>query len=179
MTRNAVATIAALMSLLAVTSLSAQQREGSLTPAKPARVGTVPRSLNVTPATQSRITGFVVTMHEPPRAVPNAPVRLRTNLGKIVATTRTTEKGEFTFVVAEAGAYYAELTDESGRVLAVGDVGETAVSVSPGYVSTTIIRVPVALAGPWVNAAKAILAAAASSGIAGVTTTGQPASPEK
>jgi hypothetical protein len=105
---------------------------------------------------------------------------LRTSLGRVVETVRTSEKGEFAFVVAEAGSYYVELIDDKGRVLAVEDVGETTVSVSPGQVSTTIIRVPVALAqGAWVNAAKAILAAASSSGVAGVTTTGQPASPEK
>jgi hypothetical protein len=179
MMRNAVATAVTLIAISAASSLSAQQREGSIAPARPARVGAAPRALNVIPASQARITGFVVTMHEPPRAVPNAAVRLRTNVGKIVATVRTTEKGEFAFAVADPGAYYVELVDENGRVLAVEDVGETTVSVSSGQQSTTIIRVPVALAGPWVNAAKAILAAAASTGIAGVTTTGQPASPER
>ena len=182
MTCKLLATVVALTGTLLTSSVSAQEREVRVAPAArtSAVANTAPRGLTLVQSNQARITGVVVTMHEPPRAVPNALVRLRASVGKIVDMTRTNEKGEFAFVVTEAGSYYVELVDDKGRVLAVEDVGETTVSVSLGHVSTTIIRVPVHLAqGAWANAAKAILAAAASSGIAGVTTTTEPTSPEK
>lgn len=181
MTCKRVAAIVALTGFSAAGPLSAQQRPVSAAPASGSSQGgaLMLRGEPLVRSSHARITGVVVTMHEPPRAVPNAPVRLRTSLGKTIETVRTSHVGEFAFAVAEPGAYYVELVDDKGRVLAVEDVGATAVSVTSGQVSTTIIRVPVALVGAWVTAAQVMLAAATSSGIAGVAATGQPVSPER
>ncbi len=168
-----------LLGLAVVRPLSADQRPATSEGPNSQR-GSGARLQMTVPSSQARITGMVVTLHEPPRPVPKARVRLRTTLGKIVETVKTGEKGEFAFTLNEGGSFYVELVDDKGRVLAVEDVGETTVSVTLGQVSTTILRVPISLTeGAWGNAAKTILGAAATSGVAGVAGTGQPASPEQ
>jgi hypothetical protein len=131
-------------------------------------------------ATQARISGSVITRDEPPRPVKRGAVRARDAAGRIVATTTTDEAGQFSFLLARGGTYYVELVDETGRVLAVEDVGEAAISVAPGQNSTTILRVPGKLAGGAVGrAARTILGAASAAGVGAFTASGQPASPER
>jgi hypothetical protein len=98
-------------------------------------------------AIQARISGSVITRDEPPRPVRRAKVRARDAAGRIVGTTTTDESGQFWFLLERAGTYYVELVDDTGRVLAVEDVGEAAISVGAGENSTTILRVPGRLPG--------------------------------
>ena len=96
------------------------------------------------------------------------------------ARPRTDDNGHFAFLLARAGAYYVELVDEAGRVLAVEDVGEGAINVAAGQNSTTILRVPGRLSGAVAGtAARAILGAASAAGIGAFTASGRPASPER
>ena len=131
-------------------------------------------------ATQARISGSVITRDEPPRPVKRATVRARDAAGRIAGTTTTDDNGHFAFLLARAGTYYVELVDDAGRVLAVEDVGEGAISVSAGQNSTTILRVPGRLPAAAVGtAARTILGAASAAGIGAFTASGQPASPER
>jgi hypothetical protein len=128
----------------------------------------------------ARISGSVITRDEPPRPVRRATVRARNAEGRIVGTTITDDAGEFAFTLDRGGTHYVELVDDSGRVLAVEDVGEAAVTVELGFNSTTILRVPARLpAGAWNNTARTILGAAGAAGIGAFVPAGQPASPEK
>lgn len=131
-------------------------------------------------ATQARISGSVITRDEPPRPVKRATVRARDAAGRIAGTTTTDDNGHFAFLLTRAGSYYVELVDESGRVLAVEDVGEGAINVAAGHNSTTILRVPGRLAGAAAGtAARTILGAATAAGIGAFAASGQPASPER
>jgi hypothetical protein len=127
----------------------------------------------------TRVFGTVVTMHDPPRPVPGARVRLRLPAGEVVVTTRANKRGEFTCELAAGGTYYAEAVTDDGRVVAVEDVGESAVTVADGRASSTILRVPVAFSGGWATTAKTILGAASAAGVAAVVGSGVPASPER
>ena len=151
----------------------------------PVAVAQRPRSVLEQPvapmsATQARISGSVITRDEPPKPVRRATVRARDAAGRIVGTTTTDDNGHFAFLLALGGAYYIELVDETGRVLAVEDVGESAISVSAGQNSTTILRVPGRLPGAAAGmAARMILGAASAAGIGAFAASGQPASPER
>lgn len=132
------------------------------------------------PATRARISGTVITRDEPPRPVKRATVRARDAAGQIVATTTTDDSGHFAFLLERAGAYYVELVDENGRVLAVEDVGQGAINVAAGQNSTTILRMPGRLPGAGVGTAlRTILGAASAAGIGAFAASGQPASPER
>lgn len=127
----------------------------------------------------TRLLGTVVTMHDPPRPVAGARVRLRVPDGDVIATTRANRRGEFSFELPGGGTYCAEVVNDDGRVIAVEDVGETAVTVADGRASSTILRVPAALSGGWPTTAKTILGAASAAGVAAVVGSGVPASPER
>jgi hypothetical protein len=112
--------------------------------------------------------------------VPQAKVRARDAFGKVVGTTITDNAGQFSFTLERGGTHYVELVDDSGRVLAVEDVGEAAVSVDLGYNSTTILRVPARLPrAAWASTTRSILGAATAAGVGAFVTSGQPASPER
>jgi hypothetical protein len=132
------------------------------------------------PSTQVRISGTVITRDEPPRPAKRATVRARDTAGQIVATTTTDDNGHFAFLMDRAGTYYVEVVDETGRVLAVEDVGQGAITVAAGHNSTTILRMPGRLPGAGVGrTARTILGAASAAGIAAFAASGQPASPER
>lgn len=158
---------------------------GCLTTAWPAegaqRGGrTIRNDLTVQQTGVARISGSVITRDEPPRPVRRATVRARNAAGRIVGTTVTDDAGLFSFTLDRGGTHYVELVDDSGRVLAVEDVGEAAVSVELGFNSTTILRVPARLpAAAWGNTARTLLGAASAAGVGAFVSSGQPASPEK
>jgi len=84
------------------------------------------------------------------------------------------------FLDGLAGSFFFGGVDESGKVLAVEDVGQVAVTVGPGHSSSTILRLPSRLTGAWKDAvAPTILGAAAAAGIGTFAASGQPASPER
>jgi hypothetical protein len=129
---------------------------------------------------QARIDGVVITRDEPPKPVKRAAVRARDVGGRISGTTNTDDAGHFSFALDRAGSYYVELVDDDGRVLAVEDVGQVTISVSPGQVSTTILRVPTRMAAAaWGRTASTILGAASAAGVGALVSSGQPASPER
>jgi hypothetical protein len=171
--RGRAATSLAVLSVIAVgvAVLDADQRRAR-----------VMREASTAPpaATAARISGSVITRDEPPRPVRRATVRARDGAGRIVGTTTTDDGGQFAFSLPRAGTYYVELVDDTGRVLAVEDVGEAAVSVTAGQNSTTILRVPGRLPTSAIGrTARTILGAASAAGIGTLTASGQPASPER
>ena len=137
------------------------------------------RAVQVTSA-RAHIGGFVVTRDEPPKPVRQARVRVRERTGRVIDTTITDNEGRFLFELEMAGSFFVEVVDESGKVLAVEDVGQVAVTVGPGHSSSTILRLPTRLTGGWKEAtAPTILGAAAAAGIGTFVASGQPASPER
>jgi len=152
--------------------LSAQQRIQSV-------MGTTIRrsAANAANASIGVIVGQVLNSDHTPLAF--ARVRLRNlDTGGIVGKTSADHLGEFEFVVPTRGNYVAELFDETGRVLAAGE----ALTVEIGQTVGTLIVLPArgpSLAALFGNSAAAIVSAAAGAGIAAVSATGQPLSPEK
>ena len=143
------------------------------------RAAAAPAQLQALPA-RPHITGAVMTRDEPPAPVKGATVRVRDEAGRIVGTAHTDPAGQFTFELERPGSYFVEAVDSSGKVLAVEDVGQVAVTAGPGQTATVMLRVPALLsAGSRVPLAAIILGAASAAGIAAFTAGGQPASPEK
>lgn len=110
-------------------------------------------------------------------AVPDAMVRLRNlTTGKVEATTRASQAGQFTFQTVEGGNYVLELVDDQGRVIAVGQM----FSVAPGETVATFVRLGARVrwfAGFFNNAAASAVSSAAGLGLTAVSATGQPTSP--
>jgi len=108
-----------------------------------------------------------------------ANVRLRNlDSGAIVSQTNADHIGEFTFLVASRGNYMAELFDEHGDVLAIGDPLIVEAGQTVGTLLVLPSRIP-SLAGLFGNSAAAIVSAAAGAGITAVSATGAPLSPEQ
>lgn len=137
--------------------------------ARPAATGTTTR----------RLSGTVVTRHEPPRPVPGAHVQLRDRAGAVVAAARANSQGAFVFALPGAGPYCVEVVEDEGRVLAVECEDERAAIAPVGDATPLTLRVPVPVAGGWPTSAKLILGAAAASGVAAIVSSGTPASPER
>jgi hypothetical protein len=112
--------------------------------------------------------------------VPNAKVRLR-NLG-----TREVEHldianavGEFSFVMRPETPYVVEVSNEAGRVIAVGDV----VVAHAGDVASAVVALPIrvsAMPGAFAETKASVISAVSDSGVATVEATSLPlVSPEK
>jgi len=97
-----------------------------------------------------------------------AKLRLRNVLtGRLEATAVASDLGQFEFTGIEGGSYVIELVSESGRIIAIGH----AFTVEPGETVATFVRL--ATKAPWFkgffgNAASAIAAVAASTGVTAV-----------
>jgi hypothetical protein len=106
-------------------------------------------------------------------------VRLRdVSSGRIVDVKRTDSTGAFAFDQLPAGDYVAEVLDDDGHVIAVGQP----VSVSGQSAVETMVRLPAKTKGNallFSNAAAAIIAAAAAIGFAAWAQTGQAVSPQR
>lgn len=100
--------------------------------------------------------------------IPNARLRLRNVLsGKIAATTTANEMGQFAFNDIESSSYLVELVGGNGKILTVGHT----FTVAPGETVATFVRLGTRV--PWFNgffgnAASAVAATAASTGITAV-----------
>ncbi len=100
--------------------------------------------------------------------IPAAKLRLRNVLtGRMEATAVASDLGQFEFTGIEAGSYVIELVSDSGRIIAIGH----AFTVEPGETVATFVRL--AAKAPWFkgffgNAASAIAAVAASTGVTAV-----------
>jgi hypothetical protein len=100
--------------------------------------------------------------------IPAAKLRLRNVLtGRMEATAVASDLGQFEFTGIEGGSYVIELVSDSGRIIAIGH----AFTVEPGETVATFVRLPAK--APWFkgffgNAASAIAAVAASTGVTAV-----------
>jgi hypothetical protein len=99
------------------------------------------------------------------KPIPNAKLRLRNVItGSVQATTVADSTGQFLFTSIESGSYIVELISDRGSILAVGPT----VTAGPGETAVTFVRLGSKV--PWFegffgNAASAVAAAAASTGI--------------
>jgi hypothetical protein len=120
------------------------------------------------------IVGNVVDADDKPIAA--ARLRLRNVAdGRIVASARGDQNGQFRFAGVASGTYLVEVLDERGNVRGVSQ----AFTVGPGEILSTIVRLTVHR--PWYsgffsNAAIAAVSSAAALGVTAVGNGGQPAS---
>jgi hypothetical protein len=129
------------------------------------------------PRGTSTIVGHVWTAENDP--ITDASLRLRNILsGSTELTTVSNRTGEFSFGSVEAGSYFVEYVDGSGRVLALSNP----FTVTEGETVSTFIRLgsrrPFG-AGFFTSAAAAVLSSAAVTGITAVEPTGRPISPNR
>ena len=108
--------------------------------------------------------------------VPGSHLRLRDlAAGRIVATTRADQNGQFRFAGVSAGSYLVELVDDRGNVRAVGQT----FTLGPGDTIATLVRVggePRWYHGFFTNAALTAVSSAATLGVTAVGNGGQPTS---
>jgi hypothetical protein len=121
---------------------------------------------------RSMIAGMVIDHNAVP--LPAARVRLRNlETKRIEEATTTNHAGEFTFVVLPDTPYVVELADQTGRILAVGDV----VTAQAGEIAGGLVQMPArlpALGGIFGDTAGSVISAVSSAGL-----TSPPLSPEK
>ena len=102
------------------------------------------------------------------KPIPRAKLRLRSVVsGKIRAVAIADDAGQFAFDHLESGSYFVELISDAGLIIAVGRT----LSVAAGETVTTIVRTSTKV--PWFtgffgNAAAAVAAAAASTGVTAI-----------
>lgn len=149
----------ALVGVVLCTSIvSAQQSVRTVT-----RPAVSAGSLRAGGAARSLINGLAVDSDRHP--LKNVRVRLRNlDINQIEQTAMSNEKGEFSFAVRAEVAYVVELTDQSGRVVAVGDVVRTNVGEVAGAVVALPSRLP-ALAGMFGDTASSVISAATGTGL--------------
>jgi hypothetical protein len=108
--------------------------------------------------------------------IPQARLRLRNvTTGRGEATTTANGSGQFTFSNVEPGSYVIELINETGKVLALGQV----FSLGPGETVATFVRLSARnswLTGFFSNAATSAVTAASSLGVTALGSDGQPIS---
>jgi hypothetical protein len=156
------AAVAVLVALLPAGSggLAAQISQGQPRGAARADAGTV--------------IGTVWNRNDTPVATPRLRLRDATT-GRIVQTTQGDPLGRFTFLRVPAGSYLVELVDQSGNVLALGQM----FALGPLETVATFLRLGASIpwyAGFFSNAAAVALASAAALGLTAVGNGGQPAS---
>jgi hypothetical protein len=121
---------------------------------------------------KSMINGVAVDVDKTP--LPSASVRLRNlQANAIEQVTTANQLGEFSFAILPDVPYVIELADQTGRIVAVGDV----VIASAGEVAGAVIAIPSrlpALAGVFGETAGSVLSAATGMGLTVV----DPALPE-
>ena len=97
--------------------------------------------------------------------ISNATVRLRNlEINDVEQVLVANELGEFTFAAQPNVPYVVEITDDAGRVVAVGDV----IMANAGEVAATVVALPSrlpALAGAFTNTASSVISAATAAGL--------------
>ena len=113
--------------------------------------------------TKSIINGVAVDARQ--TRLPHATVRLRNlELNTIEQVGTSNDLGEFTFVAQPNIPYVVEIADQSGGVIAVGDV----IMANTGEVAGAIVALPArlsALAGIFTNTATSVISAATGTGL--------------
>jgi hypothetical protein len=115
---------------------------------------------------KSAIHGTVIdTTHSP---VPNAAVRLRNlQTNQIEQISTANRMGEFDFAAQPETPYVVEIADQTGHIVAVGDV----VVAQGGGVAGATVAIPTrlpGLAGVFSQTARSVVSAATSTGITAV-----------
>jgi hypothetical protein len=129
---------------------------------------------------QGMIHGTAVDRDAAP--LPNATVRLRNLASQQIEKTSTANQlGEFTFIVKPEIPYVVEIADQTGQILAIGNVVTAQAGEVASAVVTVPVRLPAAVAGLMGNTAGSVLSAASGAGITALKSAEfepPPASPE-
>ena len=129
-------------------------------------VRTPSTATSVLPKGEALIKGTVLDMNSAP--VPNAPVRLRNLLSnKVEQSSVANQAGEFMFIARPQVPYVVEISDQSGRIVAVSDIIAAQVGDVAGAMVTVPTRLP-ALAGLFGESLGSVISAAAGTGITAI-----------
>lgn len=149
--------------VLSTSIVSAQQAVRPVNTATAARPAAKAGSLRAAGTTRSLINGVAIDSNRHP--LKNVRVRLRNlDINQIEQTAMSNDRGEFSFAVRPEVNYVVELTDQSGKVVAVGDVVRTNVGEVAGAVVAVPARLP-ALAGIFGDTASSVISAATGTGL--------------
>lgn len=149
--------------VLSTSIVSAQQTVRPVNTPPTARPAVKAGALRPDSGARSLINGVAVDSDRLP--LKNVRVRLRNlDVNQIEQTTMSNERGEFSFAVRADVTYVVELTDQSGRVVAVGDVVRTNAGEVAGAVVALPFRLP-ALAGMFGDTASSVISAATGTGL--------------
>ena len=171
--RLEVALVGVVLSTSIVSAQQSVRPVNTATPARPAmkagsRAGNADRSL---------INGVAVDSDLQP--LKHVRLRLRNlDVNEIEQTAMSNDHGEFSFAVRAEVTYVVELTDQSGKVVAVGDVVRTNVGEVAGAVVALPARLP-ALAGMFGDTASSVISAATGTGLTVVDPTLPKVSPRE
>ena len=149
--------------VLSTSIVSAQQAVRPVNAAASVRPAAKAGSLRAGTTARSLINGVAVDSDRQP--LKHVRVRLRDlDVNQIEQTVTSNERGEFSFAVRADVNYVVELTDQSGKVVAVGDVVRTNVGEVAGAVVALPSRLP-ALAGMFGDTASSVISAATGTGL--------------
>jgi hypothetical protein len=167
----------ALAGVVLSTSIVSAQQVASVSVVKTVRPAVKAGSLRAGQEARSLING--VAMDSDRHPLKQVRVRLRNlEINEVEQTATSGERGEFSFSVRPDVPYVVELTDRTGRVVAVGDI----VTTNVGEVAASIVSLPArlpALAGVFADTASSVISAATGTGLAVVDPTQQKVSPRE
>ena len=171
--RLGVALVGVVLSTSIVSAEQSVRPVNTATAARPAVKAGVLRA----DTARSLINGVAVDSDRQP--LKNVRVRLRNlDINQIEQTAMSNHRGEFSFAVRAEVTYVVELTDQSGKVVAVGDVVRTNAGEVAGAVVALPSRLP-ALAGMFGDTASSVISAATGTGLTVVDPTLPKVSPRE
>jgi hypothetical protein len=148
--------------VLSTAVVSADQAAGAAAAAAKTRQ-TVAAAQKTAKDIKSLINGVALDRAQVP--IPNAKVRLRNlEINDVEQVVTADEFGTFSFVAQPDVPYVVEITDQAGRVIAVGEV----IMANTGEVAGAVVSLPArlpALAGVFTDTASSVISAATSSGL--------------
>jgi len=163
--------------VLATSIVSAQQGVRPVSTSKTVRPAVKAGSLRAGREARSLING--VAMDSDRHPLKQVRVDLRNlEINEVEQTSTSNERGEFSFAVRPDVPYVVELTDQTGRVVAVSDIVRT----NAGEVAASTISMPSrlpALAGLFGETASAVISAATGAGLTVVNPDQQKVSPRE
>jgi hypothetical protein len=149
--------------VLSTSIVSAQQAVRLASTTKAVRPAVKAGSLRAGREARSLINGIAMDSDRHP--LKQVRVRLRNlEINEVEQTALSSERGEFSFAVRPDVPYVVELTDQTGRVVAVGDI----VTTNVGEVAASIVSLPSrlpALAGMFGDTASSVISAATGTGL--------------
>lgn len=153
----------ALAGVLLSTSIVSAQAIRPVSTTKAVRPAVKAGSVRAGRETHSLINGVAIDSDRHP--LKQVRVRLRNlEINEVEQTAISNDRGEFSFSVKPDVPYVVELTDQTGRVVAVGDI----VTTNVGEVAASIVSLPSrlpALAGLFGETASSVISAATGTGL--------------